>query len=110
MMVMNTRYCAATFIRNKQASTIIKSLFLTWISTFDPPLKFFSDNGREWNNSELRELGEAFNIKIMTTAAESSWSNGICERLNGILAGMVDRIMADSKCEEDIALAWAVGA
>ena len=79
MVDMATRYCAATFIRNKQASTIIKSLFLTWISTFGPPLKFFSDNGREWNNSELRELGETFNIKIMTTAVESSWSNGICE-------------------------------
>ena len=110
MVDMATRYCAAKLIRSKQPAVILKALFLNWISTFGPPSKFLSDNGREWNNSELRELGEAFNIKILTTAAESSWSNGMCERLNGVIAGMVDKIMLDSKCEEEIALAWAVSA
>ena len=68
MVDLATRYCSSRLIRNKQPATIIKALFMNWISIFGTPSKFLSDNGREWNNSELRELGEAFNIKIMTTA------------------------------------------
>ena len=33
----------------------------------------------------MKALGEAFNIIIKTTAAESPWSNGAVERLNGFL-------------------------
>ena len=73
-------------IRNKCASTVVNGLFKCWISIFGQPLKFLSDNGREYNNADIRELGEKFNIKIMTASAESAWSNGICERLNGVLA------------------------
>ena len=73
-----TRFCAATVLTNKEASTIIKGLFMSWISVFGRPRKILTDNGREFNNVELRELGEAFNVKILTTAAESPWSNGVC--------------------------------
>ena len=58
----------------------------------------------------LRELGEAFNIKIMTTAAESPWSNGACERLNDVLGSHVSKIIDDTPCELRMALAWAVSA
>ena len=94
-----TRFCAATVIRNKCASTIVNGLFKCWISVIGQPLKFLPDNGREYNNADMRELGEKFNIKIMTTSAASAWSNGICERLNGVLAGIVDKIIADCSCD-----------
>ena len=97
-------------INEKLPETIIKSLFAYWISTFGAPKKIISDNGGEFNNSEVRQLGETFNIKILTTAGESPWSNGVCERLNGVLGGMVEKIILDSNCGAQVALLWAVAA
>ena len=51
-----------------------------WISIYGTPHSLLSDNGGEFNNKEVRELGEKCNIKIKTTAAESPWSNGMNER------------------------------
>ena len=105
-----TRYCASVVINDKKPATIVQSLFLMWISLFGPPSKFLSDNGGEFQNPEMRQLGESFNIRLMSTAAQSAWSNGLCERLNGILAQSVRKIMEDSCCNVKTALAWAVSA
>ena len=105
-----TRFCASAVIDDKKPRTILKALFLSWISFFGAPKKLLSDNGREFDNSEMRQFGESFNVRIMATAAESPWSNGVCERLNGVLGGMVSKIQADSGCDVQVALAWAVSA
>ena len=105
-----TRYCASVVINDKKPATIVQSLFLMWISLFGPPSKILSDNGGEFQNPEMRQLGETFNIKLLSTAAQAAWSNGICERLNGILAQSVRKIMDDSNCDIKTALAWAVSA
>ena len=105
-----TRYCVATVIGNKQATTIVKHLFKSWIGMFGAPGRILSDNGLEFNNDEMRALGEAFNIKVMTTSAESPWSNGVCERQNAVLGDIVRKVMDDSGCDVEVALAWAVSA
>ena len=109
-MDLATRFCSACVIYNKLPATIVKSIFLSWIVIFGPPLKAISDNGGEFVNAEMRALGEAFSTKMMTTAAESPWSNGKCERLNGILGRLVLKILDDVKCDVATALAWAVSA
>ena len=98
MVIVNTatRFCQACVINNKLPKTIIKSPFAYWISTFGAPKKIISDNGGEFDNCEMRQLGETFNIKILTTAGESPWSNEVCERLNGVLGDMVEKIILDS--------------
>ena len=105
-----TRFCTASVINNKFPSTIISNLFRYWIVLFGAPRKILTDNGREFNNEELRSLGESYNIRIMATAAESPWSNGICERLNAVIGDSVRKIVSDSGCSLDIALAWAISA
>lgn len=35
--------------------------------------------------TEMCQLEEAFNIKVMTMAAESLWNNGVCEQLNVVI-------------------------
>ena len=105
-----TRFCAARVIRNKEAATIIKGIFLTWITNFGAPRQIFSDNGGEFNNGEMKALGEAFNSKVLNTAAESPWSNGVCERLNGVIGNLVGKIIDDTECDLETALAWAVSA
>ena len=105
-----TRYCAAQVICNKKPETIISAFLDKWISVFGAPRKLLTDNGREYNNPELRILAETFNFKVYTTAAESPWSNGIVERLNGILGQSVSKIREEVGCGIQTALAWAVAA
>ena len=103
-----TRFCAARVIKNKEAPTIMKGLFLSWITLFGAPKKIFSDCGGEFNNEEMRALGEAYNMRVLTTAAESPWSNGVCERLNGVIGNLVSKIIEDTNCDLETALAWAI--
>ena len=110
MVDLATRFCSSSVINNKLPDTVIKCLFLNWISIFGAPKSILSDNGREFNNHIMQDLGEKFNVKILCTAAESPWSNGVCERLNGILGDSVRKIVADNNCSVDVALAWAVSA
>ena len=110
MVDVFTRYCTAVVITDKKAETVVTALFTSWISRFGAPQNFFSDNGGEFDNDAMRCLGEKFGVKLMCTAAEAPWSNGVCERLNCLLGISIRRIVSDTQCNTHIALAWAVAA
>ena len=105
-----TRYSSVCVIPNKRQDTVIQKIFEHWIAIFGPPKMILSDNGLEFNNAAMRELGNLLNIEIKTTAAESPWSNGITERHNAIIANMMKKILFDRKCSVELALLWAVSA
>ena len=105
-----SRFSAASYVTSKKADEIISKIFKTWISIFGPPQKFLTDNGGEFLNNEFIQLCESFNIVVMTTAAESPWSNGLCERHNSVLGAMLQKITAEGKCDQDTALCWAIHA
>ena len=105
-----TRYSAAAVIRSKDKDVIAKKLCQIWIAIFGSPHKFLSDNGGEFSNEVYRDLCENFNIFPATTAAESPWSNGTCERHNAVLSEAVTKTMVDTKCDLETALAWALSA
>ena len=77
-----TRYSAARIITSKKPDIIIKNIFMMWVTYFGAPVRFMSDNGGEFNNNSYRIMNEQLNIVTSTTAAESPFSNGICERHN----------------------------
>ena len=105
-----TRYSSACIIKNKRKETIVKGLMKYWIRIFGCPRYFLSDNGGEFVNSEIIDLAEKCNIILKTTAAESPWSNGLCERHNGILNDNINKIMASGVCSVETAVHWAVAA
>ncbi len=105
-----TRYSAACLIRDKKKGTIIKGIMDNWIKIFGPPKSFLTDNGGEFVNHEFIDLAEKFNIVLKTTAAESAWSNGLCERHNAILNSNVNKVLADGDCSLEVAISWAVAA
>ena len=80
------------------------------MSIFGSPKKFLVDNGGEFNNEDFRSLCENVNILILTTAAESTWCNGLIERHNAIVAYTVTKAIEDAGCELELALSWAVAA
>ena len=110
MVDLASRFCTAVVIANKSTDTVVTAIFKSWITLFGVPRNFLSDNGGEFNNEIMRCLGDQFGVKLMCTAAESPWSNGVCERLNYLLGISVQRIMSDTKCNVHIALSWAVAA
>lgn len=110
MVDLFTRFCSSSVIDNKRPEIIIRNVCKIWISIFGSPNKFLSDNGGEFNNGSMRNMAENFNIKLLCTAAESPWSNGVCERLNAVIGRSVDRVMTDTGCDLEVALAWAVSA
>ncbi len=105
-----TRYSAASRINNKKPESVIQCILTHWIRIFGQPKYFLFDNGGEFDNNELKNMCEKFNIHIKTTAAESPWSNGLCERANSILQDMVLKIMMDTNCSIDMAIPWAISA
>ena len=84
------RFRASSVITNKMPAPIIKATFIGWITIFGTLKNFLNDNGGEFSNDEMRDLGEKFDLMIMSTAAQSPWSNGAqfyvirkCEQKNG---------------------------
>ena len=105
-----TRFSAAAVISSKRKETIVKGVLEYWVRIFGTPKYFLTDNGGEFVNSELIDFSEKFNITLKTTAAESAWSNGLCEKHNGILGDMIDKTTLDTGCTLDEAVHWSVAA
>ena len=93
-----SRYSVACVRRSKKPSTIIEAIFKIWISYFGRPQRFLVDNGGEFANEKYREMCESFSIDVAKTAAESPWSNGLCEQHNGVLKQSVKKVIEDTNC------------
>jgi hypothetical protein len=78
-----------------------------WIRHFGVPGKLLTDNGGEFSNDDMRDMSENLNAEVTTTAAESPWSNGICERHNAIIACMMEKIIDETGCSRRVALGWS---
>ena len=105
-----SRFSTTTIIPNKKKETIIEDLFQNWITIFGRPTTFLSDNGGEFLNEEFLDMCDELEIVFKTTAAYAPFSNGICERHNGIIADSYNKIINDVKCHPKIALAWSTNA
>ena len=74
------------------------------------PEKLYSDNGGEFNNSELQDMAENLNITLKTTPADSPFSNGLVERYNAVLTETLLKVRDEYKLDWEISLGWAINA
>ena len=72
------------------------------------PEKLYSDNGGEFNNSELQDMAENLNITVKTTPADSPFSNGLPERHNAVLTETV--LKGRDELDWETSLGWAISA
>ena len=89
-------------IKDKHPNTIVKGILDCWVlgKGLGPgiPGKFLFDNGGEFNNPEVIDLAEKYEMKMHgTTAAHSPSSNGLCEKNHEIVDRMMEKIMADDR-------------
>ena len=105
-----TRFSAASVIQSRNPEELIDKFFKIWIWVFGPPEKIFSDNEGGFIGEKFASMCAAFNITNKTTAAESPFSNGICERHNALIAHMTSKVQEDVGCSVSTALMWAIHA
>ena len=92
-----TKWAEAIPIRNKEAVTVARALMDVVISRFGVPMQILSDNGREFDNSILRELCRLLDIdKVRTTAYKPS-TNGAVERFHRTLNSMLGKVVATNQ-------------
>jgi len=104
-----TRFKVATFISDKNSSTIIDAFLTNWIRIFGRPSNVHFDRGTEFNNSEMQTLCDKYDIKITMTAAYSANQNGLNEKNHHYVDFMMTKIIAaDPSCSPDTALTWAI--
>ena len=85
MIDLATHYCHGGWIKNKIPCEIIRVFVERWLGIFGAPQRVLSNNGLEFQNNEMKKLAERFQIEMLSTAAESPWSNGVCERMIGMI-------------------------
>ena len=105
-----TRFSAGYICKSKAPKEILRGVFQCWIAIFGSPQKFLTDNGGEFGNKEFLEMAEQMNVRVLTTAAMSPWSNGLVERHNATLSETLYRIMENKDIDIETALAWAISA
>ena len=88
-----TRLSATTVIPSKDPDMIIKAIFNCWIQIYGSAEKFLTDNGGEFANSKFLEMCESMNIRVVTTATESPFSNGLIAQHNLVISEMLDKTL-----------------
>ena len=106
----HTRFSSAKVVYSKDKEEIIESIFTHWIALFGRPVKFMSDNGGEYNNHHFIDMCEKLGVHVITTGAEAPWSNGLVERHHAMISRNVAKIIEETNCSIETALAWAVNA
>lgn len=108
MIDMWSRLTVSVFIDNKKTSTIIDKIMTNWVAVYGVMQAIMSDNGGEFNSDDMREIASFLNITVNTTAGESPWSNGLCERVHSVTDQMLVKLIAEyPDTSHPVLLGWA---
>ena len=68
---------------------------MCWVGVFGVMEAIVSDNGGEFNSDEMREVASVLdvNVHVCTTAAQSPFQNGLCERNHAITDNILTKLV-----------------
>ena len=108
MVDMWSRYTISVIIKRKRPKEVIDAFMESWARYFGLPEAILNDNGKEFTSDEMREVKSVLNVMDLTTAAQSPWQNGICEKNHQLVDTMWFRMKEDFPNTDDkTLLAWA---
>lgn len=94
-----SKYKWTELIQNKEALTISHKLDLIF-NSFQPPVHFQTDNGKEFKNFEVNELCRRKNIKHVHGKPYYPQSQGVVEKLNDLIARSLKTSLSRFKKDE----------
>ena len=87
---MWSRITVSVFIDPKRPSDVIDNIMLHWVGAgFGIMKSILTNNGGEFSSNEMREVCRILNVQISTTAANSPFQNGLCERIHATMDTML---------------------
>ena len=105
---MWSRLTLSIIIDRKKPSMVIDKIMKHWVGHFGLMGTILHDNGGEFSNDEMRAVCSTLNVEICTTAANSPWQNGLCERVHAVTDCMLLKLSADHPTIPlEILLCWA---
>ncbi len=106
---MFSRLTVAKYIQRKYPSEVVEAFMSLWVSSgYGIPKSVLSDNGGEFTAEEITEFTSRLNIKVLTTAASSPFSNGLCERNHAVMDSMINKLQAENpKANINEVIGWA---
>ena len=108
MIDMHTRLTVSAQLKRKKPSEVIDQIMKRWIAYFGFPGAILNDKGGEFTADEVRDVKAMLNVTDLTTAAESPWQNGLCEKNHAMIDTILERLDEDfPDLDLDSKLAWA---
>ena len=108
MIDMWSRYTMSVFVSRKVSSGIIDRIMEFWVGVFGVMQAVMFDNGGEFCSDEMKHVCSFLNVEIFTTAAESPFQNGLCEKVHHITDSILIKLKADNpRADERVLLKWA---
>ncbi|KAK6191181.1 hypothetical protein SNE40_002919 [Patella caerulea] len=107
---MWSRFTISVFIPRKRPCDVIDGMMKYWVCVFGLMGGILKDNGGEFSSEEMREITSILNVRVHTTAGESPFQNGLCERVHAITDGMLNKLEAeneDKNLNKQTLLSWA---
>ena len=105
-----TKWAEAIPLRNKEAISVARALVDVVISRFGVPLQILSDNGREFDNSVMKEICRLLQIDKLRTTAYKPSTNGAVERFHRTLNAMIGKVVANTQRNWDECLPTVMAA
>ena len=94
---MWSRYIVSVFINRKKPSDVIDALMQILIAVFGTMGSIMTDNDGEFSSDEMREVAAILNVRLITTAADSPFQNGLCERVHSVTDMMLLKLMKKTR-------------
>lgn len=90
-----SRFTVAIPVADETAKTVAQGFLDAWIAPFGPPESLLTDNGPAFRAEFLGRLTQLLGIQKIFTLAHNPKANGVVERYNRTLCGLLAGIMAD---------------
>ena len=105
-----TKWVETQALKTNDAKVTAKFLFENIICRFGCPLELISDRGTHFLNYTVETLTEQYLIKHRKSTPYHPRTNGLVEKTNDILCGILIKMVAEHKTDWDVKLRSAVWA
>ena len=96
MICQFSRFCIAVTIPDETAKSVVSAFYKNWVALIGPLKEsILTDNGREFDTDLIRNFCDKLNFNLLTTAAYSLFSNGICERNYSVLTECSNKVRSE---------------